>query len=77
MAVSTLTDKIEELQQNAQEASQALQAAQQRVVELQALLQRQTGALTALQELQAERVADSNGTISGPEAAAELEEIAG
>jgi len=77
MTVSTLTDKIEELQGNAQEASQALQAAQQRVIELQALLQRQTGALTALQELQAERVADSNGAISGPEAAAELEEIAG
>jgi len=75
MAVSTLTDKIEELQQNAQEASQALQAAQHRVVELQALLQRQTGALTALQQLQAERLSKGNGTISGEEAAAELEEI--
>ena len=77
MTVSTLEEKIAELQGNAQEASQALQAAQQRVVELQALLQRQTGALTALQELQAERVAGGNGAISGPEAAAELEEIAG
>ena len=77
MTVSTLEDKIEELQGNAQEATQALQQAQHRVVELQALLQRQTGALTARQQLQAERLAESNGAISGPEAAAELEEIAG
>ena len=75
MTVSTLEEKIAEMQANAQEATQALQAAQQRVVELQALLQRQTGALTALQQLQAERVAESNGAISGEEAAAELEEI--
>ena len=55
MTVSTLEEKIQEMQANAQEATQALQQAQQRVVELQALLQRQTGALTALQQLQAER----------------------
>ena len=48
MTVSSLEEKIQEMQENAQEATQALQAAQQRVVELQALLQRQTGALTAL-----------------------------
>ena len=75
MTVSSLEEKIAEMQENAQEATQALQAAQQRVVELQALLQRQTGALTALQQLQAERVAEGNGAISGEEAAAELEEI--
>ena len=77
MTVSSLEEKIQEMQENAQEATQALQAAQQRVVELQALLQRQTGALTALQGLQAERLAESNGATSGEEAAAELEEIAG
>ena len=77
MTVSTLEEKIAEMQENAQEATQALQQAQHRVVELQALLQRQTGALTALQQLQAERLAESNGATSGAEAAAELEEIAG
>ena len=77
MTISTLEEKIAELQETAQEVTQALQQAQHRVVELQALLQRQTGALTALQQLQAERLAESNGAISGEEAAAELEEIAG
>ena len=51
MTVSTLEEKIAEMQENAQEATQALQ------------------------QLQAERVADGNGAISGEEAAAELEEI--
>ena len=53
MTVSPLEEKIAEMQENAQDATQALQAAPQRVVELPALLERQTGALTALQPMQA------------------------
>ena len=68
-----LNDRIEEMVANQQEAAQQLQAAQQQVAELTALLQRLTGALTALRQLQDDEAAASNGVA----AAEELEAITG
>jgi|TARA_R100001530_G_scaffold98909_1_gene68741 protein-arginine kinase len=68
-----LTQRIEEMIENQREAAQQLQAATQQVAELQALIQRQTGFLTALRQLQEDEAAASNGVA----AAEELEEIAG
>ena len=58
-----INDQIVEYQQSQQEAAEALSAAQSRVAELQALLHRQTGAITALQRVLQEQAADSNGTV--------------
>ena len=68
-----LTQRIEEMIENQREAAQQLQAATQQVAELQALIQRQTGFLTALRQLQEDEAAASNGVA----AAEELEEITG
>ena len=72
-----INTQIVEYQQSQQEAAEALAAAQSRVAELQALLHRQTGAITALQHHQQQQAADSNGTVvpdADPEIA--LEEAA-
>jgi orotate phosphoribosyltransferase len=47
----SVEDKLDELKANRKEALQALQEAQTRVQELTALVQRQSGAITALEEL--------------------------
>ena len=47
----SVEDKLDELKANRKEALQALQEAQTRVQELTALIQRQSGAITALEEL--------------------------
>mgnify|MGYP003680716179 FL=1 len=49
-------------------------AAQSRVAELQALLHRQTGAITALQRVQQEQTVSSNGLV-GKDATPEVEEV--
>jgi hypothetical protein len=58
-----INDQIVEYQQSQQEAAEALSAAQSRVAELQALLHRQTGAITALQRVLQEQAANSNGAV--------------
>ena len=47
----SVENKLEEVKGNRQEALQRLQEAQPRVQELTALIQRQSGAITALEEL--------------------------
>jgi len=47
----SVENKLEELKGNRQEGLQALQEAQTRVQELTGLIQRQSGAITALEEL--------------------------
>jgi len=47
----SVENKLEEVKGNRQEALQGLQEAQTRVQELTALIQRQSGAITALEEL--------------------------
>ena len=59
MTESTVADKIDELTTNRQEALQMLQEAQTKVTELNALIQRQSGAITALESLQADASAES------------------
>ena len=59
MTESTVADKIDELTTNRQEALQMLQEAQTKVTELNALIQRQRGAITALEQLQADSSAES------------------
>jgi Mg2+ and Co2+ transporter CorA len=56
-----ITDQIVEYQQSQQEAAEALSQAQSRVAELQALLHRQTGAITALQRIQQDQA--TNGAV--------------
>ena len=58
-----INEQIVEYQQSQQEAAEALSAAQSRVAELQALLHRQTGAITALQRVLQEQAANSNGAV--------------
>jgi lipase chaperone LimK len=58
MTESSVAEKITELNTNRQEALQALQEAQGRVTELNALIQRQSGAITALEQLQQDASAD-------------------
>tara|TARA_R110000796_G_scaffold20767_2_gene61573 strand:+ start:75 stop:302 length:228 start_codon:yes stop_codon:yes gene_type:complete len=58
-----INDQIVEYQASQQEAAEALSAAQSRVAELQALLHRQTGAITALQRVLQEQAANSNGAV--------------
>ena len=70
-----ITDQIVEYQQSQQEAAEALSQAQSRVAELQALLHRQTGAITALQRHQQEQAANSNGTVEA-DAEPEIEAVA-
>ena len=57
----TINDQIVEYQQSQQEAAEALSQAQSRVAELQALLHRQTGAITALQRIQQDQA--TNGAV--------------
>jgi len=59
MTESSVADKIDELTTNRQEALQMLQEAQSKVTELNALIQRQSGAITALESLQADVSAES------------------
>ena len=59
MTVSTVADKIEELTTNRQEALKMLQEAQSKATELNALIQRQSGAITALESLQQDDSAES------------------
>jgi hypothetical protein len=58
-----INTQIVEYQQSQQEAAEALSQAQSRVAELQALLHRQTGAITALQRVLQEQAANSNGAV--------------
>lgn len=69
-----LNEQIVEYQESQQEAVAALAAAQSRVAELQALLHRQTGAITALQRVQQEQMVSSNGLV-GKDATPEVEEV--
>ncbi len=69
-----LNEQIVEYQESQQEAVAALAAAQSRVAELQALLHRQTGAITALQRVQQEQTVSSNGVV-GKDATPEVEEV--
>ena len=59
MTESTVADKIDELNANRQEALQMLQEAQSKATELNALIQRQSGAITALESLQEDASAES------------------
>ena len=59
MTESAVVNKIDELTTNRQEALQMLQEAQTKVTELNALIQRQSGAITALESLQADASAES------------------
>ena len=59
MTESAVADKINELTNNRQEALQMLQEAQTKVTDLKALIQRQSGALTALESLQEDASAES------------------
>ena len=59
MTVSTVADKIEALTTNRQEALKMLQEAQSKATELNALIQRQSGAITALESLQQDASAES------------------
>ena len=59
----TLNDQIQEYQQSQQEAAEALSQAQSRVAELQALLHRQTGAITALQRVVQDNATNGNGAV--------------
>ena len=70
----TITDQIVEYQQSQQEAAEALSQAQSRVAELQALLHRQTGAITALQPIQQHQATNGNGAVV-LDAAPESEEV--
>ena len=60
MTESTVANKIDELTTNRQEALQMLQEAQTKVTELNALIQRQSGAITALEQLQEDASAESD-----------------
>ena len=59
----TINDQIQEYQQSQQEAAEALSQAQSRVAELQALLHRQTGAITALQRVVQDQATNGNGAV--------------
>jgi Mg2+ and Co2+ transporter CorA len=69
-----ITDQIVEYQQSQQEAAEALSQAQSRVAELQALLHRQTGAITALQRIQQDQATNGNGAVE-LDAETETEEV--
>jgi len=58
-----INDQIQEYQQSQQEAAEALSQAQSRVAELQALLHRQTGAITALQRVVQDQATNGNGAV--------------
>ena len=60
MTESSVADKIDELTTNRQEALKMLQEAQSKATELNALIQRQSGAITALESLQADASAESD-----------------
>ena len=70
----TINDQIQEYQQSQQEAAEALSQSQARVAELQALLHRQTGAITALQRIQQDQATNGNGAVVS-DAETESEEV--
>ena len=59
MTESAVVNKIDELTNNRQEALQMLQETQTKATELNALIQRQSGAITALEQLQEDASAES------------------
>lgn len=64
-----LSEKIQDMQQNYQEALKELERAQVKVSELHNLVQRQTGALRVLMDLRDEQSAESNGVVEELEVA--------
>lgn len=64
-----LSEKIQDMQQNHQEALKELERAQAKVSELHNLVQRQTGALRVLMDLREEQSAESNGVVEELEVA--------
>lgn len=64
-----LSEKIQDMQQNHQEALKELERAQAKVSELHNLVQRQTGALRVLMDLRDEQSAESNGVVEELEVA--------
>lgn len=67
----TVLERKEQIQEEQQKAFEELQVAQNRVTELTALIQRQNGAITALQSVLDE---ESDSTAEVPEAVEELVE---
>ena len=59
MTESAVANKIDELTNNRQEALQMLQETQTKATELNALIQRQSGAITALEQLHEDASAES------------------
>jgi len=68
----TVLERKEQIQQEQQKAFEELQIAQNRVTELTALIQRQNGAITALQSVLDEESGDSTAEVT--EAVEELVE---
>lgn len=68
----TVLERKEQIQEEQQKAFEELQVAQNRVTELTALIQRQNGAITALQSVLDEESSE-NGVVA-PEAVEELVE---
>jgi flagellin-specific chaperone FliS len=68
----TVLERKEQIQEEQQKAFEELQVAQNRVTELTALIQRQNGAITALQSVLDEESGDSTAEVS--EAVEELVE---
>ena len=68
----TLEEKIEELQEEQQKALQELEAAQLKGNELNALIQRQTGAIRVLLDLKAEQSESLRQDVSNGEVEAAL-----
>ena len=69
----TVLERKEQIQEEQQKAFEELQVAQNRVTELTALIQRQNGAITALQSVLDEELGE-NGVVS-EEAVEELVEV--
>lgn len=68
----TLEEKIEELQEEQQKALKELEAAQLKGNELNALIQRQTGAIRVLLDLKAEQTESLSQDVSNGEVEAVL-----
>ena len=68
----TVLERKEQIQEEQQKAFEELQVAQNRVTELTALIQRQNGAITALQSVLDEESVDSTAEVA--EAVEELVE---
>lgn len=69
----TVLERKEQIQEEQQKAFEELQVAQSRVTELTALIQRQNGAITALQSVLDEESGDSTAEVA--EAVEELVEV--